>query len=487
MKKLIISLTLFTLLFLLVGCTNDKQGGYIDSPYVNQYEGENEHQEIIEQPFINTEVNNKSNISLSANTAAYSFIRSQILNGMSVNKNAVRVEEMVNFFDYNYNQPINNDVFGFKAEVFQTPWNEETNILLVGLETKKVDLGNVPNNLVLLVDVSGSMSATNKLSLVKQSMKLLVEQMNEDDLISLVTYSGKEKIIFKGKSANDLEEINKKINGLSAWGGTNGKKGLKMAYEVASELFIDDGNNRIILATDGDFNLGMSSTDELVEYISSKRESGIYFSAFGFGYGNYKDEKLERLAMAGNGVYHYIDDILTARKAFIDNIDGLLYTVARDAKAQIIFNSNSVLEFRLIGYENRTLSNEQFEDDQTDAGEIGTGLQVTAIYEVKLSDNISEDFASLEIKYKDHVINNDEVYNNSFIISNNVLTDTPNDDSLFISCVLEFGLILLNSNYLGTANLNSIIERLESNDYNKYDYYRNDFIELVKKYQKIIA
>lgn len=486
MKKILSLLFIFGLSFILISCSNPKQGSYDNSYYLNEGEEGNEHQEIVESPFIKTKINNKSNLSLSSNTASYSFIRSQINDGYNINPNAVRIEEMVNYFTYDYNQPKFDDTFGFKAEIIETPWNLETNLLLIGLETEKIDLGDVETNLVILLDVSGSMSASNKLPLVKEAMKLLIEQMRENDVISLVTYSSGEKVVFKGKTISDFNSIISDIDKLRASGGTAGKKGLKMAYEVAEEYFIEGGNNRIILATDGDFNLGISRTEDLVEYISEKRETGIYFSAFGFGYGNYKDEKLERIAMAGNGVYHYIDDIMTARKAFVDDIDGLLYTVARDAKAQITFNENSILEYRLIGYENRQLSNEQFDDETTDAGEIGSGLQVTAIYEVKLNDNLENDLASLAIRYKSHDITINEQLEDNFSLNTSIITENASIDANFISGVVEFGLILINSEYKEAANLDNIITRLESEATNINDIYRNDFIEVLKKYQLLI-
>lgn len=486
MKKMLTFLFIIGLSFLLISCTGQNFGGnhYDGSFHPSDREEGNEHQAIVESPFIKTTINNKSNLSLSSNTAAYSFIRSQINEGLNISPSVVRIEELVNYFTYNYNQPEPNDVFGFKAELIETPWNVETNLLLIGLETEKIDLGDVATNLVILLDVSGSMSSLNKLPLVKESFKLLMEQMRENDIISLVTYSSGEKVVFKGKSMDDFNSIISHIDNLKASGATAGKKGLKLAYEVAEEYFIEDGNNRIILATDGDFNLGITKTDDLVEYISEKRETGIYFSAFGFGYGNYKDEKLERIAMAGNGVYHYIDDIMTARKAFVDNIDGLLYTVARDAKAQITFNENSILEYRLIGYENRKLSNEQFDDGTTDAGEIGSGLQVTAIYEVILNNNnIEEDIANLTIRYKNHDTKIDDQLEDKFNLNSNIITTTPSVDASFISGVIEFGLILIDSNFKKDASLEDIILRLESESINTLDIYRNDFIELLKKYQ----
>jgi len=485
MKKVLSIVIILMMAFILVSCTQYGGGWYTNEDYINEA-NDDEHQVIVENPFINTEVNNKSNISLSSNTAAYSFIRSQINEGRTVDPNVVRIEEMVNFFKYDYNEPLDDDIFGFKSELIQTPWNSETHLLMVGLETKTMDLGNVPTNLVLLIDVSGSMSSSNKLPLVKQSVMLLVEQMKPQDTISLVTYSSGEKVVFKGKTINDFNYINTQIERLRASGATAGRRGLQMAYEVAEEYFIEGGNNRIVLATDGDFNVGISNTDQLIEFISDKRQSGIYFSAFGFGYGNYKDEKLERIAAAGNGVYHYIDDMLSARRAFIDNIDGLLYTVARDAKAQIEFNSDSVLEYRLIGYENRQLSNDEFNDETTDAGEIGTGLQVTAIYELKLKETTTNDLANLTIRYKSHDVSDETQLESVFTVLN-VVQETPSKDANFISSIVEFGLILINSQYKVDANIDQVIARVELDEDIDSDYYRSDFLELLEKYKLIIG
>jgi Ca-activated chloride channel family protein len=481
MKKIITIIFLSSLLVVLVACSGKYNGGYLQDENYNYIFNDDEHQEIIENPFIDVSVNNKSNISLSANTASYSFIRSQINSGRAVDRNAVRIEEMVNFFNYNYNQPETDKTFGFKSELIQTPWNNGTHLLLIGLETKQVDLGDIPSNIVILLDVSGSMSATNKLSLAKKAMELLIEQMKPNDVISLVTYSSGEKVVFKGKSIDDMAYMTSQIRLLKASGATAGKKGLDMAYKVAEEYFIEGGNNRIILATDGDFNVGISSTDMLIEYISEKRESGIYFSAYGFGYGNFKDEKLERVAKAGNGTYHYIDDIISARKAFVDNIDGVLYTVARDAKAQIVFDASAVLEYRLIGYENRQLTDDEFDDGTTDAGEIGTGLQVTAIYELKLNEGAS-DVGSLTIRYKNHDITDDTQLEEAFTVLN-AINENPSVDAKFISSVVEFGLILMDSKYKVDADLGAVLERIETETYNLEDYYRNDFIDVLNTYK----
>lgn len=486
MKKIFQIVLFLVLLIGLSGCGGDMKHGYNYKPDLEfSDESENEFQEIIENDFIKSSINNKSNISLSSNTASYSFIRGQILNGQNIDSNVVRTEEMINFFEYDYNEPNDDDIFGFKSELFKTPWNNKTYLLYVGMQTKKMDLSNVANNIVLLVDVSGSMSSANKLPLVKEALEIFVEQMGPNDLLSLVTYSSGEEVVFKGLEGNQYDEIMSHIKNLKAYGATAGKKGLEMAYQVAEELFIEEGNNRIILATDGDFNVGISDTDSLVEYISEKRDTGIYFSGFGFGYGNYKDEKLERISAAGNGSYYYIDDILSARKAFVDGIDGLLYTVARDAKAQIEFNSDVILEHRLIGYENRQLTDYEFDDETTDAGEIGTGLQVTAVYEVKLSEQ-NDSFGKVTVRYKSPNQSDETNYEQIYDLDASIKTNTPSLDAIFISSVVEFSLILRNSKYKNDASLNTVLEKLEDVSAYKNDYYKNDFIELVKKYQLLI-
>lgn len=485
MKKRLYFMLLFLTIFTLVGCggnygLNEK---YLPYDYENS-ENSNEFNEIVENPFVKTSETNKSQISLSSNTASYSMLRGFINNNEAITADMVRIEEMVNYFNYSYNQPTEDDVFGLTSQMFTTPWNNETNLLLVGLQTKTVELDDIANNLVLLVDVSGSMSSPNKLPLVQQSMKMLVEQMRENDLISIVTYSSGEKVVLDGAKFENMNDIFKKIDSLKAYGATAGKSGLDMAYEVAEKHYIDGGNNRIILATDGDFNVGITDTDELVGYISEKRNSNIYFSAFGFGYGNFKDEKLESLAKAGNGTYYYIDDELSAKKAFIDDINGTLYTVARDAKAQITFNEDIIDQYRLIGYENRQLTEEEFEDNETDAGEIGTGLQVTAIYEIILKDNITENFATLEINYKEPTNTNNDVIIENFELDFEILTNTPNEDSLFISSVIEFGLILRKSEFKKDASINSLLTRIEDLNSINDDDYKQDFITLVETFQK---
>lgn len=488
-KKILFLFTISLLSIILISCSG---GGRYGDGYSNSYidfdiEGSpgDEHQEIKENDFIKVDQKATSNISLSSSSASYAFVRQMITNGKTIQKDAVRIEEFVNFFDYDYNGPNEDDVFGIKAEMIQTPWNSETNLLMVGMQTKEVDLSNVSNNIVILLDVSGSMSASNKLPLVKEAMLLLVEQMKENDIISLVTYSSGEKVVFEGKTINDFNFIERNIKSLKASGATAGKKGINMAYEVAERHFIEEGNNRIILATDGDFNVGISNTDDLVEFISNKRDkSKVYFSSFGFGYGNYKDEKLERISAAGNGNYYYIDDIITARKAFVDGLNGILYTVARDAMAQITFNSESVLEHRLIGFENRQLSDEQFEDITTDAGEIGTGLQVTAIYELKLKEEYTEDIATLIIKYKSHNQLDEEQYEDSFTLGSDIELLENTIDINFKASLIEFALILIDSKYKGNASIESVLERIEHEEYNLDNFYRKDFIDLVKIYSK---
>ena len=441
-----------------------------------------ESHEIVENRFVEVSEKATSNISLSPNTAAYSALRNNINNGRSIDKNLVRIEEMINYFKFDYNEPTGEDIFGVNSYVIENPWNSETSLLIMGMRAKEIEVSDTPNNLVFLIDTSGSMNYENKLPLVQQSFGLLLEQLKPNDYVSIVTYASSDKVILKGARGDEQLKIEAAISDLYASGSTAGSKGIQTAYEIAQEYFIEGGNNRVILATDGDFNVGISSTSQLENFISEKKDTGIYLSCLGFGYGNHKDNKLESLAKKGNGNYAYIDTILEAKKALVEDINGTLYTIARDSKAQIDFSDSKVLEYRLIGYENRQLTDDEFNDSNTDAGEIDMGHQVTSIYEIKINEELGEGYGTLKIRYKDPDINNNDQLEQIYDITNasNVMA---NEDCLFISAIVEFGLILRESKYKGSASLDSIIERIENLESVKSNPYKKDFVDLVKKYQ----
>ncbi len=478
MKKIVSLIMVVLTAVLLVSCSGMSRN-YMQPGYIGET-SDDEFNEIVENKFVKTIDHPTSNISLSANTASYSMLRKQIEQGDRISKDMVRIEEMVNYFKYDYKAPQDNDVLSIQNKMMTTPWNQETKLLLVGMQAQKIETKDIDNNIVFLLDVSGSMASSDKLPLIQQSIPLLLEHLNGNDRISIVTYASSDRVLLSGEPASNKLKIEAVISDLHAQGGTAGAKGIQTAYDIAQEHFIEGGNNRVILATDGDFNVGISSQKELESFISKKRETGIYLSVFGFGMGNLKDNKLETLAQKGNGHHAYIDTLLEARKALIEDIDGTLYTVARDAKAQISFNLETVESYRLIGYENRQLTDDEFNNDDTDAGELGAGHQVTAIYELRLTESSQTDLADFTLKYKEPDINKKDVLTQVAYLSK---TDEGiNDfDAAFISSVVEFGLILRDSIYKEDASMTQLIARIE--DFETDDDYKNDFIRLVKHYQ----
>lgn len=443
---------------------------------------------FIENAFISTEKENVSTFSADVDTASYSYFRNCVNSGYGFNSllNAgsnFRTEEFINYFKYSVNQPQDGELFGVYSCMTPCPWNSENLILRMTLqaETAKPSEGN---NLVFLIDVSGSMSSSNKLPLLKKSFTYLVSNLSANDVVSIVTYSGKEEVVLNGCKGVETQKILDAINSLVAKGSTNGEAGLTKAYQVAEENYIEGGNNRIIMASDGDLNVGIKSADELKEYISDKRKSGTYLSVLGFGSGNYRDNNMETLADNGNGVYYYIDGESEAEKIFGTDLLGTLYTVAEDVKLQITFDPNYISEYRLIGYENRVLSKEDFEDDTKDAGEVGASHQVTVCYELKLCENIEKtpqenvEWMKLAVRYK----NPGETLSllNEYSIGTSDYSEQSNEDTEFINCVIETCMILHKSKYQGDISIDSVIEELQSLDLSKYPE-REEFLSLLIK------
>ena len=339
------------------------------------YEEENPFRSVKSAPF--------STFAADVDTASYANVRRMILDGDTVIPDAVRAEEMINYFHYDYAEPDAGEPFGVTTELAPCPWNTDAKLLLIGLQAQKPDTEKMPDsNLVFLIDVSGSMSDANKLPLVKRSFMTLTENLSENDRITLITYADGEAILCEGVPGTKKAEIMSLLESLEAGGATDGQHALEMAYEAAEENYIEGGNNRIILATDGDFNVGITSEGDLTRYIKEKTAGGICLSVLGYGMGNYKDNKMESIADNGNGNYYYIDDIAEARKVLVEEAGGTLFTVAKDVKLQVEFNPAMVKGYRLIGYENRTMAAEAFSDDTKDGGEIGAGHQITALYEI---------------------------------------------------------------------------------------------------------
>ncbi|MGI6213980.1 MAG: YfbK domain-containing protein [Christensenellales bacterium] len=475
-----------TLLFalvviLLTACSSFKE---MDAPAYYPYDtNQNEFDEIKENPFVLTSETPVSYFRLSVNTAAYSNLRRYIKNNYPIVPDQIKIEEIINYFKYDYPEP-SQGALSIDAKFFSCPWNEEAQLLRVGLKAEEIDTSQIRNNLVFLLDVSGSMASSNKLGLMKQAFLLMLDNLNEGDVISIVTYAGSDKVLLDGGKGNEKARISGIIEDLSASGSTAGSKGIKTAYNLAAKHFIQGGNNRVILATDGDFNVGISTKSGLERFISQKRKTGVYLTALGFGYGNLKDNKLETLANKGNGNYAFIDTINEARKVLVEEIGGTLNTVARDAKARVEFNSAKVEKYRLLGYENLLLTQEEWEDTNTDAGEIGSGFTVTAVYEVVLKDSdaqstMDDNYIKAAVRYKNADVSDTTEHEISVFASEEDIVAQPDEDMLFISALVEVSLVLRESQYKGTASIAAAAERVRSLSCINTDTYKAEFLELL--------
>ncbi|NVO11597.1 MAG: von Willebrand factor type A domain-containing protein [Bacteroidales bacterium] len=451
---------------------------------------------ISENGFKDVINNPLSTFSIDVDKASYSNIRRFLTQNQKPVKDAVRIEEMINYFDYEYPQPTNGHPFSITIEGDKCPWNEKHNLVLVGLKGENLNDKQIPpSNLVFLLDVSGSMDEPNKLPLIKRSFKYLVENLRSVDKVAIVVYAGAAGVVLESTQGNMKETIIASIDKLQAGGSTAGGEGINLAYSIAKQNFIKGGNNRVILATDGDFNIGASSDAEMVRLIEEKRKDGIFLSVLGVGMGNYKDSKMEKIADAGNGNYSYIDNLLEAKKVFGTELWGTLYTIAKDVKIQIEFNPSKVKAYRLIGYENRLLNKEDFNDDKKDAGEIGCGHTVTALYEIIPSDseeNISnvdpleyqkqsivsesKNMMTVKVRYKkpDEDVSKlivEKVETGKTKISNNIR---------FASAVAEFGMLLRESEFKGTSSYETVLKRAKGSAGLDEFGYRADFIKMVE-------
>ena len=426
---------------------------------------------FVENPFVSTEKNNVSTLSADVDTASYTYFRKLVNSGyswaeLSRYSSTFRTEEFLNYFKYTAEQPDENELFSVNSSLLPCPWNANNVLLTVTLQAAEA-APTEGNNLVFLIDVSGSMSSQDKLPLLKTAFSYLVDHLSENDVISIVTYSGKEAVVLDGCSGNKKEDILAAINSLKASGSTNGEAGLQKAYQLAEKHRIEGGNNRIIMASDGDLNVGISSESALKQYITQKRDVGIFLSVLGFGTGNYRDEKMETLADNGNGVYLYVDGAAEAEKIFSTDLFANLYTVAKDVKMQITFDTAYVSAFRLIGYENRVLNEEDFTDDTKDAGEVGAGHQVTVCYELTLTEDAVAEGANwleLAVNYKlpDETVS---VFPNLYSIGYADYSKMPDEDRAFMIAVIETCMLLHNSKYLPEGfDLDNILHSLNALD-----------------------
>lgn len=459
--------------------------------------------EIEENPFLEAARAPLSTFSIDVDTASYSNVRRFLNDGQRPPKDAVRIEELVNYFEYDYPQPVGNVPFSVTNEIAVCPWNTNHKIVSIGLQGKKVSLDNIPpSNLVFLMDVSGSMNSPDKLPLLKDSLRILVNQLKPQDRVAIVVYAGSSGLVLP--STGDKRKILDSLDNLEAGGSTNGGAGIQLAYKIAEENFIKDGNNRVILATDGDFNVGLQNDTELVRLIEQKRQSSVYLSVLGFGTGNLNDSMMEKLADKGNGNYAYIDSREEARKALGNQVAGTLYTIAKDVKIQVEFNPAKVAGYRLIGYENRLLANRDFSDDKKDAGEIGAGHSVTALYEIvpagqkiendgielkyskvePVEDSFNDELLTVKLRYKEPKETTGKLLTIGLQDKNNSI-ENASDNLKFASAVAQFGLILRDSRYKKEASLTNVAKLAESAKGTDLKNYRGEFLNLVAKSQRL--
>ncbi len=469
--------------------------------YIYRESGE-EYGEFSESPFYKAENVPLSTFSIDVDTASYANIRRFLNEGDLPYPDAVRVEECINYFDYDYSEPKGNDPYSINVEMAECPWESENYLLMVGINAKTLNKDELPaSNLVFLIDVSGSMDNPDKLPLLQSGFKMLVDTLKEDDTISIVTYSGDVSVRLEGASGADKSKIKREIDRLSAGGSTAGGAAMEMAYEIAEEYFVEDGNNRIIMATDGDFNVGISSESELERFIEKKRDDGVFLSILGFGSGNIKDNKMELLADKGNGNYSYIDSAQEANKVLVEEMASTVYTLAKDVKVQVEFNPANVKAYRLIGYDNRRLNDEDFNDDTKDAGEMGLGQSITVFYEIvpqgaepdidplRYGSDEEEnekdkaqptdyEWLYIKTKYKNPDEETSEE-NIELAVTDDDITKKPSDDFLFGSAVAEFAMALKESAYCD-GDIDDVIDRAKEGRGYDESGYRSEFIRLAQ-------
>ncbi len=479
---------------------------YIEEPNTEEYS------DYEEQKFVDVMSQPLSTFGADVDTASYSNMRRMIEDGYDYDEfpeNSIRIEELLNYFDYDYKEPKKNEPFSVNTEISTCPWNEDHQLLMAGFQTEEIDFSDAPpSNLVFLIDVSGSMYDEDKLPLLQEAFCMLAENLGSKDRVSIVTYASGDRVVLKGAKGNDYKKISKAIMSLEAGGGTNGSDGILTAYELAEDYFIEDGNNRVILATDGDLNIGITDEDDLEDLISEKKESGVFLSVLGFGTGNIKDNKMETLADKGNGNYSYIDSLKEARKVLVEELGSNMLTICKDVKFQVEFNPEIVEEYRLIGYDNRTMSHKDFDDDTKDGGEIGAGHSVTVLYEIVFKDSLAalnedeigslkyadefkkeqknqgyealdpdKEWLTISVRYKKPAGDKSNLL--EYPVSAESFTYSPSDSFRFAGAVAEFGLLASDSEYKKDADIDHVIKTLKNIELD--DEYKEEFYDLVRE------
>lgn len=464
---------------------------------------------IQDNKFLRVTDNPLSTFSIDVDAASYGNVRRFLNNGSLPPAGAVRIEELINYFHYNYPQPAADKPFTINTEMTQAPWNKDHKLVMIGMQGKRIATDKLPaSNLTFLIDVSGSMEDENKLPLVKASMKMLTDQLRESDKVSIVVYAGAAGLVLKPTSGANKIKIKEAIDNLEAGGSTAGGEGISLAYKTAKQNFIAGGNNRVILCSDGDFNVGESSDDAMERLIEAERKGGVYLTVLGYGMGNYKDSKMQKLAQKGNGNHAYIDDISEAKKVLVNEFGGTMFAIAKDVKLQVEFNPALVQGYRLIGYENRMLAKEDFNDDKKDAGELGSGHTVTAIYEiipvgvkdtmmgsvdalkyqqpVKSGNYSGTEMMTVKARYKP--VNSETSLLLEYPISNNITgIESASENLRFSASVAAFGMLLRNSDFKGAASYDMVLQLAKKAKGEDEEGYRAEFVKLVEKAKYLSA
>jgi Ca-activated chloride channel family protein len=465
-----------------------------------------EYGRITENEFLEAANSPLSTFSIDVDTASYSNVRRFLNQGQLPPADAVRIEELINYFKYSYPEPEGDEPFSISAEVAACPWEPNHKLVQVGLQGRRIPIADAPpNNLVFLIDTSGSMNSPDKLPLLKSAFKLLTDQLREQDRVAIVVYAGSAGLVLPSTAGSDKKRILSAIDKLEAGGSTAGGDGIKAAYNVARESFVTSANNRVILATDGDFNVGVSSESELLRLIERERESGVFLTVLGFGTGNIKDSKMELLADKGNGNYAYVDTIQEARKVLVSELGGTLNTIAKDVKVQVEFNPARVQAYRLIGYENRLMRAEEFNDDKKDAGELGAGHSVTALYEI-IPVGVRAELRPVDgLKYQSRKVKADGISGNevltvklrykapkgktsdtSELLARSVFDEdrdvaSASENTRFAASVAEFGMLLRDSRQKGQSSFEHCLALARDSRGDDREGYRAEFISLVEK------
>lgn len=453
--------------------------GYVEEGAFYPVENFNteEYSDIKENGFKAVATSPLSTFAADVDTASYANIRRMINDGYLPEPDAVRIEEMLNYFNYDYPEPTGEEPFSVSTEISACPWNPDTRLLMIGVQGRAVDKSQQkPSNLVFLIDVSGSMDEPDKLPLVKNAFLLLCEELNKNDTVSIVTYAGEDRVVLEGEKGSNSDKIMNAIENLWAGGSTAGSMGIERAYEIAEKYFKPNGNNRVILATDGDLNVGITSEGALTDLIKKKKESGVFLSVLGFGKENIKDNKMEALADNGDGNYSYIDSRYEARKVLVEELGANFFTIAKDVKFQLEFNPEYIKGYRLIGYENRVMNDEDFKDDTKDGGEIGAGHRVTVLYEIVDKDSPmdigsdlkyqnatlvgSDEFLNIAVRYKDPDSDTSKELN--YPVKEDAVKTEMSSNMKFAASIAETGMLLRDSEYKKDSSYKNVLELLNS-------------------------